>query len=316
MRLGPNRGRAIPLSRCAPEPGYPKNLRKLSFFATFAAVFLTGCGKSPARIVVGSQNGAGQMIVGEIVAQHLEHRLGRKVERRLGLGVGLSVYQELQIQHISLYPAFTGALESEVLKEKASNDPSVVWERTHSEMNRVSKMELFNPLGYENPPALTVLASDAASLKAPTLSQAAAGSMKWKIGVSYEFQQRPDLMEALSSYQLPMSQGIRGMEPGELFPGLQTMQFTMVALETIDGHLDSPDVRILQDDRHAFPPSQACLLTRQDVLEAEPQLRNDLAELSGKFTTEGVRKMATEVDVNHRQAAEVASEFLAKAGLK
>jgi glycine betaine/choline ABC-type transport system substrate-binding protein len=277
---------------------------------------LVSCDDAPAAIVVGSQSSTGQIITGEIVAQHLEHRLGHKVERRLGIGAGMIVYQELQFQHISLYPVLTGALESEVLKERPNSNAAVVWERVHAELSRVAKMELFNPLGYENPPAMVAQAANAAGLQPPTLSQAAAVSSKWKIGVTYEFLQSGDSVTALNSYHLPTAQAMRGMEPSELFAALQAGTVTMIATDTIDGHLTSPNYRMLADDRHAFPPYQACLLTRQDVLAAEPRLSGYLAELSGKFSTEMMRRMSAEVDLEHRQPAAVAAEFLNQAGLK
>ena len=226
------------------------------------------------------------------------------------------MYQELQLQHISVYPALTDALEAEVLKEHADPNPSVVWERTNQELSRISKMELFNPLGYDNPPTAAILATSAATLKAPTLSEAATVSAKWKIGVSYAFQQRPDLVGAIDSYNLPSLQGPQAMEPNDLFPGLTHGDVTMIATDAIDGRLTQPAYRILADDRHAFPPSQACLLTRDDVLAAEPRLRAALAELSGKFSTEMMRKMSAEVDLDHREPAAVAAEFLTQAGLK
>ncbi len=266
--------------------------------------------------MVGSQSSTGQIITGEIVAQHLEHRLGTKVGRRLGIGASMIAYQELQLQHISLYPVLTGAIESEVLKERATSSAAVVWERVHGELSRVARMELFNPLGYENPPAMVVQAANAAGLQPPTLSQAAAASTKWKIGVSYEFLQSGDSVTALNSYHLPTAQSMRGMEPSELFAALHEGTVTMIATDAIDGHITSPDYRVLADDRHAFPPYQACLLTRQDVLAAEPRLSGYLAELSGKFSTEMMRKMTAEVDLEHRQPAAVAAEFLNQVGLK
>lgn len=264
--------------------------------------------------MVGSQNITAQIIVGEIVAQHLEHRLRGKIQRRLGIGSEPVVYQELQSRGISLYPAYTGLIETEILKEQPSSDPGVVWARAHQELSRIAKLELFDPLGYENPPAAVVRAEDAASLT--TLSEAAAGATKWKIGVSYEFQQRLDGVPAINSYKLPMAQVIRGMETAELFPALQRGDVTMIVAETTDGRLTTPEYRKLADDRHAFPPYQSCLLVRQDVLATTPQLSESLKELSGKFTTESVSKMSAEVDVEHRKPADVASEFLAQAGLK
>jgi osmoprotectant transport system substrate-binding protein len=301
-------------------------LPKVYQFAVVAAVSLLalvccGCGKGPKPIMVGSQNSTPQMVVGEIVSQHLEHRLGRKIQRRLGLGSEQIVYQTLLAREISLYPTFTGTVESVILREQPSADPGVVWERSHAEMSRTAEMELLNPLGYENPPAMVIRSADLPPstldpLKAATLSQVAAGTMRWKIGVSYEFQQRLDSIPALTSYKLPMAQAIRGMDAQQLFPALDHGDLSMIAADSTDGRLTLPAYSVLADDKHAFPPHQACLLVRQDVLSAEPGLRAALEELSGKFTTAEVRKMSAEVDLKHRQAADVAAEFLARAGLK
>jgi len=295
------------------------------FYQFAAAIALSllccGCGTAPKPILVGSQNSTAQIVTGEIVAQHLENRLARKIVRRLGGGTELLVYQSLLAGEISLYPTFTGAIETVILREQPASDPDQVWERSHGEMSRTVKMELLRPLGYDNPPAMVIQSAGAEGAKevvpkVSTLSQAAAETFRWKIGVSYEFQQRMNGLPALSSYKLPMAQAIRGMDAGQLFPALQKGDVSMIAADLTDAHLTSPDYRILADDKHVFSPYQACLLVRQDVLAAEPRLRASLAELSGKFTTEAMRKMSAEVDLNHRQPADVAADFLAHAGLK
>jgi osmoprotectant transport system substrate-binding protein len=288
--------------------------------AITVALLCGGCGKTPKPIVVGSESTTSQILTSEIVAQHLEHRLGRKIQRRLGAGNGLLVYQSLLAGEISMYPAFTGSIETTILRERPAADPSVVWERSHGEMDRTAQMELFSPLGYENPPAMVIRSTGAdesnlETSKMATLSQAADAKTRWKIGVSYEFQQRMDGIPAISSYNLPMAQAIRGMDAAQLFPSLQKGDVTMIAADSTDANLTLPEYRILADDKHAFPPYQACLLVRQDTLAAEPRLRGFLAELSGKFTNEAVRKMSAQVDLQHRKPADVASEFLAQAGL-
>jgi osmoprotectant transport system permease protein len=281
-----------------------------------AAAFACCCGKAPKPIMVGSQNSTAQIIVGEIVAQHLEHHLARKIQRRTGLGNEQIVYQSLLSGEVSLYPTFSGSIETLILREKPSADPATVWTRSNKELSRTAQLELLNPLGYENPPAITVRAADAEEAKASTLSQAAEAKTRWKIGTSYEFQQRIDGTPAISSYNLPMAQAIRGMEAQQLFPALERGDLNMIAADTTDGRLTSPAYRILADDKHVFAPYQACLLVRQDALAAEPQLRAYLEQLTGKFSTEGVRKMAADVDLRHRPPADVAADFLARAGLK
>lgn len=102
----------------------------LQFIAALAvSLICAGCQKPPKSLLVGSQNSTAQMIVGEIVAQHLEHRLARNIQRRLGTGSEVIVYQALQDGEISLYPTFTGSIETVILREQPSSDPSVVWEQ-------------------------------------------------------------------------------------------------------------------------------------------------------------------------------------------
>jgi osmoprotectant transport system substrate-binding protein len=280
------------------------------------ALLGAGCGKSKKPILIGSKNSTEQMLVGEIVAQHLENRLKRPIERRLGMGATVIVYQALVSGELTLYPEYTGVIESEILKEQPPAEVQMVFDRARGEMARQAQLELFPPLGYENPPVMVVRAADAAKAKASTLSEAAEGEEKWKLGVSYEFQQRQDGIPAISSYKLPMASGIRGMEGSALFAALEKGEVTMIAADATDSRLASPAFKVLTDDRKVFPPYQAALLVRQDALMEEPQLRAALMELSGKFSIDGIRKLAAQVDRDHRTAPEVAKEFLASAGLK
>lgn len=281
-----------------------------------ASLGMAGCGNRRKPIVVGSRSDTEQLVVGEIVAQHLEHALERKVERRLGLGGELIAYQALAGGEITLYPDYTGSIETSILREAASQDPAIVLERTRNEMSRLAQLDVLDPLGYENPPVVVVRTADAEKDKIRTLSDAAAGSLQWKLGASYEFQQRIDTLPAISGYRLGMAQGVHGMEASQLFPALQKGDLTMIAVNTTDGHLVSPEYRILDDDKHVFPPYQACLLVRHDATVEEPRLRPALAQLAGKFNGELLRKMDADVELNHRSLAGVASEFLAAAGLK
>jgi osmoprotectant transport system substrate-binding protein len=90
----------------------------------------------------------------------------------------------------------------------------------------------------------------------------------------------------------------------------------MAAGNTTDGMLGVLDVKILQDDKKAFPPYQACIVARSDTLSAFPSLKGTLSRLSGKISDETMRKLNYEVDGKHRQVAAVAGEFLDSAGLR
>ena len=280
------------------------------------ALVPAGCGRSNRSLIVGSKNTTEQALLGEIVAQHLEHRLGRKIERRLNLGGTLIAYQALMNGEFSLYPEYTGAVEAEILKERASPDASQVFERVRSEMLRLARAEVLDPLGIDNGFVLVVRDEDASKNGLATLSDATQVKDGWKLGVSYEFDQRMDGTPALNGYKLPMSAPVRSMDLALLYKAFEQGQLTMIAANATDGLLLGRDWKILRDDRKVFPPYQACLMVRQDALAAEPRLRAALAELSGKFDNEVMRRLNAQVDIDHRQPRDVASAFLAQAGLK
>src|SRR5262249_37799647 len=82
-----------------------------------------GGGSNAQRAVRGaSKNFTEQVVLGEIAAQHLEHRLKMKVERRLNLGGTLLAHQALLNREIDLYPEYTGTALAAILKEPAISE--------------------------------------------------------------------------------------------------------------------------------------------------------------------------------------------------
>ena len=299
--------------------------KRIPILFASALALLVGC-QNRTKLIVGSKSSTDQSIVGEIIAQHLEHRLGQAVERRPNLNGTASAYQLLQGGEVSLYPEYTGSIVSEVLLEPPVTDPPQVFERARGEVRRTGRVELLDPLGFDNHVVMVIRTDDPRAARTQTLDDAAkageGGDAKngWKIAVSYAFQQTADI-SLLTKYQLPMAAAVRGMESASLFPALQKGEISMIAARATDGMLASTDKaasawKILEDNRHVFTPQQSAILVRQDVLMSLPGLRPALEELSGKFTAARVRSLTAAVDVDQHKVKDVAADFLKSAGLK
>ena len=269
-----------------------------------AAVLLASCGKS-GRIVVGSKNFTEQVILGEIVAQHLERSLGVKVDRKLNLGGTLLAHQALLNGQIDLYPEYTGTALTAVLKLPVSRDAAEVARRVAAEYSSRWNIEWLPSLGFNNTFAMVINGGF------ETLSHAAARSQPWKLGVGYEFLTRPDgLPGLLETYRLKLDGTPRSMDLGLLYQALKQNQVDMVAGNATDGLIAAMGLTPLRDDKQYFPPYEAALAVRRAALEANPRLRESLAALSGKITTEAMRNMNYQVDGRHRPVRDVAREFL------
>src|SRR5439155_613108 len=89
------------------------------------AASLLACSHEP-RVRVGSKNFTEQLVLGEIVAQHLENRLHGHVSRKLDLGGTLLTQQAMVAGDIDVYPEYTGTALTAVLKQKPQKDPAQV----------------------------------------------------------------------------------------------------------------------------------------------------------------------------------------------
>ena len=106
------------------------------------------------------------------------------------------------------------------------------------------------------------------------------------------------------------------MDLGLLYKALEQRQVSMVAGNATDGQLSVLDAVVLQDDQHYFPPYDCGLVVRAVLLNDHPELRQALAELTGRLTDQTMRKLNYQVDGEHRPVREVAEHFLRETGLR
>lgn len=281
-----------------------------------ALLSLTACGTSgPRRVRIGAKNFTEQEILGEIIAQHVAKRIPNPVERRFNLGGTLLAHEALRTGQIDLFPEYTGTALATIVKESAPR--AGVFARVRAHYLEKFQIEWLDPIGVDNGFAMVVRGADARDLKLDSLSDAAQAGRPWVLGVGYEFEQRADGLPALDrTYQIQWSARPRSMDLGLLYQALQQGQVTMIAANATDGLLSSLDVKVLRDDKDAFPPYEVAIAARQESLNSIPGLRQALLELSGKLTNKQMQVLNYQVDGKHRPAAEVAAEFLKEAGLR
>jgi glycine betaine/choline ABC-type transport system substrate-binding protein len=138
----------------------------------------------------------------------------------------------------------------------------------------------------------------------------------WRLGVGYEFQERPDGLRGLeAAYGLRFAEAPRVMDLGLLYRALAAGQVDMVAGNSTDGPIRAMGFVVLEDDKHYFPPYEAVPLVREDSLRAHPGIQVALDRLAGKVSAEEVRAMNYAVDSQHKDVGVVVREFRARKGL-
>jgi osmoprotectant transport system substrate-binding protein len=278
-----------------------------------ACLLLAACSREP-RVRVASKNFTEQLVLGEIVAQHLENRLHGHVSRKLDLGGTLLTQQAMVAGDIDVYPEYTGTALTAVLKRSPLKDPSQVLAAVRAGYAQWH-LEWLDPLGFENTFAMVVRREDGGALGNSTLSQAAR-ERAWRLGVGYEFAKREDGLPGLvKTYGLRLAGSVKTMDLGLIYQALTKRQVDMVAGNSTDGMLSVLPITVLKDDRRYFPPYECALVVREAAEREFPALRPALMELSGRITSDTMRRLNYELDGKHRPAREIARDFLRSTGL-
>lgn len=268
------------------------------------------------RITIGAKNFTEQVVLGELLAQEIESSTGGRVERRFYLAGSYICQQALAGGRIDGYVEYTGTALTAILKQPLDRDPDRVYatvRRLYAERFRV---RVEPSLGFENTFAMVVRGSEARELKLTSLSQAAAYAPQWRLGVGYEFEERPDGLRGMqAAYGLRFRDQPRVMDLGLLYRALAAGQVDIVAGNSTDGPIRALGLAVLQDDRHYFPPYQAVPLIREDTLRSHPAVQTAMDRLAGKISAAEMQAMNDEVDGRHRDVADVVHEFRNSKGL-
>lgn len=255
-------------------------------------------------------------MLAELLAQHIEAKAGIPVIRKTNLGGTLLVHKALLSGDLDLYVEYTGTALTAVLGEKPQGSAADVYDRVKKLYAERFHLEMTEPLGFENNFAMVIRGDDARKMHIRTLSDLASIASQWRVGVGYEFLERPDGFPGLSKrYHLQFAGSPRVMDLGLIYRALVDHQVDVVAGNSTDGLIDALGLVALGDDRHYFPPYDAVPIVRESTLARFPQLRGALADLGGKLSASDIRKLNYAVDALHQDAAAVVRGFRAAKGL-
>ncbi|MFD4294489.1 glycine betaine ABC transporter substrate-binding protein [Rhodococcus sp. NPDC058505] len=83
---------------------------------------------------------------------------------------------------------------------------------------------------------------------------------------------------------------------------------------TTDGRIVALDLVLLEDDRSFFPKYNPALTMREEFAAAHPEVAEVMAPISARLTNEEISELNRQVDVDGREPADVARQWLADQG--
>ena len=286
--------------------------RPVTRWGLAALVLCAGCGPG-GRGVVGSKNFTESELLAEIVAQQLERRAGLAVERRYHLGGTFVCHEAIRSGQIDVYVEYTGTAYTAILRHPPVADAARVLRAVRDEYARRFGVTWLEPFGFDNTFAILVRRADAVRLGLRRISDLARVAPRWRAGFGYEFLERADGFRGLArTYGLRFAAPPTAMDLGLTYRALVEGRVDVIAGNSTDGQIAALDLVALEDDRRYFPPYQAAPVVRTAALREHPAIAAALAELAGKISDAEMRRLNALADVEHRDLAVIAREWLAR----
>src|SRR6478736_1398639 len=112
------------------------------------ALFSGAC-RSPRKphLVVSSKFFTEQVVLAELLAQHIEARTGIAVERKTNLGGTLLIHKAILAGDLDLYVEYTGTALTAVLGETPRENPEQMYQRVKEQYAQRFGLDVMEPLG-------------------------------------------------------------------------------------------------------------------------------------------------------------------------
>ncbi|SFS84489.1 glycine betaine ABC transporter substrate-binding protein [Saccharopolyspora flava] len=118
---------------------------------------------------------------------------------------------------------------------------------------------------------------------------------------TYGFKTNPDNVKVLTEGAIYQATADGTCTFGEVF--------------TTDGRIEALNLKVLADDKQFFPRYNVGVTLRDEMLKRYPQLTQVFQPISERLTNEELMKLNAQVDVQGRDPADVARDWMAEQGL-
>jgi len=265
-------------------------------------------------IVIGGKNFTEQDIMADMMELLIEHDTNLHVKMKTWLDSNV-VWNAMKSGDIDVYVEYTGTGLVNILKDKPETNPQQVYNTVKKQFEQKYHVTWLKPIGFNNTYAMAMRQSEAKQMGITTISQMAAKSNQLVLGTEQDFISRADTLSAMNKLYGTHFKAIKSMEIGLKYQALVNKKVDVIDVFSTDGKIPYNHLVILKDDKHLFPPYYAAPIIRDSVLKAHPELKTVLNKLAGKIDDSEMQKLNEEVDIQHKQAMDVAKQWLTQNGL-
>lgn len=267
-------------------------------------------------ITVGTSNFTEVLILGYMYSDLIESNTDIEVEQRFNLNGGVVCFNAIQNGDIDMFVEYTGSLLPNYLHQPIeSTDPQEVYEKSAEILMRDHQIRLSEPLGFNNTYVMSVRPETAETYQLRTLSDLMRLAPELRLGCTVEFLQRGDCLPLLEETFGTSFESTSGLDGSIRYQAISSDEVDVIDAFSTDALLEKEGLVLMEDDTGFFPPYYAVNLVRQDTLDRFPELEPVLAKMDGILDEATMRALNMQVDIEGKDAKDVAHQFLEERGL-
>lgn len=273
----------------------------------------TGSNEENLEIRVGGKNFTEQYIMAEMFSILIEENTDLNTTLQTNLASTV-LFEAIKADEVDLYLEYTGTGLINLGMEPLT-DPDEVYEIVKTEYDKQFNIKWMEPYGFNNTYAMMVTRDTANKYGLETVSDLAEVAHEMTLGGSYVFTERADGYPGLSEHYGFEFDVVKGLDPSLMYQALIEGSVDVISGFATDGRIVAFDLVSLIDDKQFFPPYDATVIVRGEVLEKHPELEEILNRLANRIDDNKMAELNAAVDLDKREPADVAREFLEKEGL-
>src|SRR5690625_1049884 len=298
--------------------GKLKPNKSLSILLISLVMLLSGCSlpglgsSSKNTVTIGALNTSESSTIANIIKQLIEHDTDYSADIIGNMGSSIVQHQALEQGEVDITGTrYTGTDLPGTLDMDPVTDTDKALDIVQEEFEKRFDQKWFDPYGFANSYAFTVTEELAEKENLKKVSDIKELAPDLRLGVDNAWLNRegdgyPAFIE---TYGFEFGKAYP-MQIGLVYKAVGSGEMDVVLAYTTDGRLEDYNLVTLEDDKQFFPPYDASLVARNDVLEDYPELKDTLNKLVGKIDQDMMLKMNFEADVKMKEPAVVAKEFL------
>jgi len=266
---------------------------------------------------IGTQDYTDPKIVAQIVKELVEDRTNHEMNVTEDIQASPQIINALDQGEFDLATLYSGEVYNNHFDDVTfTTDPDETLDQAKKFFGDEFDLKWYDSLGFNNQYSVAVPKEFAEENDIQTMTDLGAYADQMTLGTDSAWKEREN--DGYRAYQEAYGYSfsdVRAIEISLMYSGISNGELDAITAYTVDPQVAEENLHVLEDDKAFFPPYDASLVGRNDMIEEYPEIAEILDKLVDSISTEEMTEMIREVELDGKDSNEVAKDFLIEKGM-